>query len=174
MHTIVEQNMLLRTRTELPEGLRMAVDEFYEGWDCVRALNASRMQKTILTRGWNFIKIADGALRSGVGDTSQEAIASALRITLRHVSTHFNAVEVEHIELTRYPWFFLARVRVNPYRIQQGSVLMVPDGDQAPPVKPRLKRLPPDHAALYPYFGCAMPELKQMLISCENSQVSAQ
>ncbi len=58
-----------------------------------------------------------------MGDTSQEAINGALKLALRHVSERFNAAEVERIELTQYPWFFLARVRVYPYRIQQHAVL---------------------------------------------------
>ena len=41
----------------------------------------------------------------------------------------FNAAEVEHIELKRYPWFFIAKVRVHPYQIQQSAVLLI--GDKA-------------------------------------------
>jgi len=106
MRAIAELNVLLRTQIQLPVGLKLATDEFREGWNFVRSTDARRLEKRIQTRGWNFIKIADGELRSGVGETSQLAIASALKLALRRVSTHFNAVEVEHIELTQYPWFF--------------------------------------------------------------------
>jgi len=164
MLTIAELNMLLRVRTELPAGLRLATNEFREGWNFVK-VDAGRLEKKIRTRGWNFIKIADGSLRSGVGETSQQAIASALTLALRRVSEHFNAVEVEHIELKQYPWFFLARVRVYPYRIQQSAVLPVPDEAPPLPIAPRQRRLSPRAAALYPDFGIAMPQLKQLLIS---------
>ena len=63
--------------------------------------------------------------RSGVGQTSQEAIAGALKLALRRVSERFNAAEVESIELKKYPWFVLAKVKVYPYQIQQGAVLSV-------------------------------------------------
>jgi hypothetical protein len=159
MRTIAEQNVLLRMRVELPVGLKLATHEFREGWNFVTG-DASRLEKRIRMRGWNFIKIADGALKSGVGETSQDAIAGALKLALRHMSAHFNAVEVEHIELTQYPWFYLARVRIYPYRIQEGAVLPVSD---EPPSAPRQKRLPLHAAALYPEFGSAMPRLKQML-----------
>lgn len=165
MHAIAELNVLLRTQVELPVGLKLATEEFREGWNFVRAGDARRLEKKIQTRGWNFIKIADGELRSGVGETSQLAIASALKLALRRVSTHFNAVEVEHIELTRYPWFFLARVRVYPYRIQKGAVLPVPDEAVPMPIDARPRRLPPQSAELFPHFGSAMPMLKEMLIS---------
>ncbi len=122
MHMIAELSLLLRERVELPAGLTVATEEFREGWSFARTANAKRLEKKIHTLGWNFIKMPDGSLRSGVGDTSQEAIASALKLALRRIGKHFNAAEVEHIELTQYPWFFLARVTVHPYRIQQGGV----------------------------------------------------
>jgi hypothetical protein len=155
--------MLLRARAELPVGLKLATEEFREGWNFVRSGDVRRLEKKIQTRGWNFIKIADGSLRSGVGETSQQAIASALKLALRRIGTHFNAVEVGRIELTQYPWFFLARVRVYPYRIQQGTVL--PVADQAPPAAVRPRRLPSQSAELFPHFGSAMPMLKEMLVS---------
>jgi hypothetical protein len=165
MRTIAELNMLLRVQTELPNGLNLATEEFNEGWNFVRTVNARRLEKKILTQGWNFIKISDESLRSGVGDTSQEAIASALKLALRRVSTQFNAAEVEAIELTEYPWFFLARVRVYPCHIQQGAVLAVPEESFSAHLAPRLRRLPVQAKALYPYFGSNIPQLKQMLIS---------
>jgi hypothetical protein len=174
MRTIAELHILLRARTELPDGLNLATEEFREGWNFVRAVNAQRLEKKIHARGWNFIGVADESLRSGVGDTSQEAIASALRLALRRIGPHLNAAEVEHIELTQYPWFFLARVRVYPYRIQQGAALLMPDVSVAAPVFPRLRRLPPQAAALYPSFGSAMPQLKQMLVSSRTGQAGLQ
>jgi allantoicase len=170
MRNIAELNMLLRGQIELPTGLKLATEEFREGWSFVRSVDACHLEKKIQTRGWNFIKIADAPLRSGVGDTAQLAIASALQLTLRHVSTHFNAAEVEHIELTQYPWFFLARIRVYPYRIQKSAALTVPDEFVPRPIAKRHKLLSPNSAALYPYFGSAMPLLRQMLVSTQGSQ----
>jgi len=114
---IAELNLLLRTAIDLPVGLELATEEFREGWNFVRPGNARRLGKKVKARGWNFIKIADGELRSGVGDTSQKAIASALKLALRRVSNHFNAAEVERIELTQYPWFFSG----------QGKSVSIPD-----------------------------------------------
>jgi hypothetical protein len=172
MCTITEAKMLVRARLNLPDGLKLATEEFREGWNIVRTGNAVRLKKKIHARGWNFIKIGDGSLRSGVGETSQEAIASALKMALRRVSARFNAAEVEHIELTRYPWFFLARVRVYPYRIQQEAVVAMPDAAEAMAPPPR--RLPAHAEALYPQFGSAMPLLKEMLVSSRDSQARAQ
>lgn len=168
MRTIAELNLLLRVQAELPQGLRLARDDFREGWSFARSLDARCLEKEILKRGWNFIKIDTGFLRSGVGDTAQEAIANGLRLVLREIDEHLNAVELKHIELIQYPWFFLARVRVHPYRIQQGAYLSWPKDDVARPVPRRRGRLPRSSKALFPQFAGALPQLKQMLISSQG------
>jgi hypothetical protein len=150
--------------------LKLATDDFREGWSFSRSMDARRLEKKILSHGWNFIKIVDGPLRSGVGDTAQEAIAGALKLALRRVSPHFNVAEVDYIQLTKYPWFFLARVRVLPYLIQQGTVLPISDDLSPLSVTPRQKWLDLESTALFPQFACAMPQLKQMLISSAASQ----
>jgi hypothetical protein len=174
MRAIAERNMLVRAQTELPGGLNLATEEFREGWNFVRTVNAQRLEKKILTRGWNFIRIADESLRSGVGDTSQEAIASALKLALRRIGARFNAAEVEHIELTQYPWFFLARVRVFPYCIQQGAAPSAADESLPAPKSSLLRRLPPHATALHPSLGSAMPQLRLMLISSRTAQAGQQ
>jgi hypothetical protein len=174
MRNIAELNLLLRVRVELPAGLKLATEDFREGWSFVRSGDARQLGEKIQARGWSFIRIADGLLKSGVGETSQEAIAGALKLALRNVSAYFNAVEVDHIELTQYPWFFLARVRVNPYRIQQGVVLPVSDEAVTAPAAPRKRRLPPQAAELYPKFGSDISRLKEMLVLSRNSQARSQ
>lgn len=174
MRIIAERNMLLRAKTALPDGLKLATDEFREGWEFVRTFDARRLEKQIVLRGWNFIKIADESLRSGVGETSQEAIASALRLALLRMDAQFNAVEVEYIECSEYPWFFMARLRVCQYRIQQGAE---PAGlDQLAPhsIASGRRRLPPDAKALYPDFGSRMPLIKQLLTSPRMTQTGPQ
>jgi len=174
MRNIAELNMLLRGQVEVPDGLKLATEEFCADWNFVRPADARRLEKKIHTCGPNFTNSADETMRSGVGDSSQEAIANALKLTLRHVSDTLNAVEVEHIELTQYPWFFLARVSICPYRIQQGAVLPVPDEAISLPTAPRPRRLPVHSPELYPHFGSAIPMLKEMLISTGTSQARPQ
>jgi hypothetical protein len=170
MRNIAESNILLRRQAEALNGLKLATEEFCAGWNYVRSADARRMGKKIHAPGLNFTNSAYEAMKSGVGSSSQEAIAHALTLTLRHVSDSFNAVEVKHIELTQYPWFFLARVSVCPYRIQRGAVLPVPEETIPLPSAPRHRRLPVDSPELHPYFGSAIPMLKEMLISSNNSQ----
>jgi hypothetical protein len=173
MRTIAELNVLLRVRVELPAGLKLVTNEFREGWNFVTG-DANRLEKKIRTRGWNFIKIADGSLRSGVGETSQEAIANALKLALRHIGEHSNAVRVERIELTQYPWFFLARIQIYPYRIQQTAVLPATGEDVCLPAAPFARRLSAHAPALFPHFGSAMPQLKRMLVVSGGSEARPQ
>jgi hypothetical protein len=97
MRKIAETNILVRTRVELPHGLRMATEEFREGWNFTRSVDARRLQKRILKHGWNLVRNSSGLERSGVGPTSQHAVAGALTLALRRLTAYFNAVEIEHI-----------------------------------------------------------------------------
>jgi hypothetical protein len=170
MRTIAELSMLLRARAELPAGLELTTDDFREGWRFVRKIDAHRLEKKVRTRGWHLIRSADESLRSGVGQTSQEAIAGALKLALRRVSENFNAVEVEHIEITDYPWFFLARVRVFPFRIQQAAAQPLVYEAPRPPLSLRHRRLASCASELFPQFRSAVPMLKEMLVASRDSQ----
>lgn len=172
MRAITEQNMLLRERVELPPSLRIATDSFREGWNFAPKVNARQLEKKICAHKWSLIKIAEGVQASGVGESLQEAISSALRLALLRMCARFNAVEVEYIESSQYPWFFLARLRVCQYRIQQGAVLAVSKEYPSPVTASCNKRLSLDANALYPDFGSSMPLIKQMLTAQSAVQAS--
>ena len=105
--------MLLRERVALPNHFKLVTEEFREGWDFVRSGDAHWLDKKIRRRGCHFIRIAEGSIRSGVGQRPQEAIANALKLTLRCVRVGFNAAEVAH--------------KVYPYQIQKSAILSVSD-----------------------------------------------
>lgn len=138
MGKIAKRTMLLRGHIELPDNLNLAMEEFREGWNIVRSGGARLLDREVRRRGWHFIRIGEGSLRGGVGQTSQEAIAGALKLALRCLSERFNAAEVENIELKIYPWFFLARVTVYPYQIGRIAVVPVPVDDAWPVSMPPL------------------------------------
>jgi hypothetical protein len=174
MYSIAETSMFVRAQIELPAGLKLTTLEFREGWDFVSSKNPQLLEKKILKRGWKFIRMVDGWLRSGVGETPQAAIANALNLALRQASPHFNAVEVGHIEWTQYPGFFLARVKVNPFRIQKAAMMPVPDETLSPSTTLQPRLLPRDSAALFPQFASAMPMLREMLVLSRSSQTRIQ
>jgi hypothetical protein len=141
MRKITELTVLLRWHLELPDDLNLVTEEFQEGWNFVQSGDNHWLDKEIRQRGWHFMWIGEGSLRGGVGQTSQEAIAGALKRALRRVSECFNAAEVESIELKKYPWFVVAKVKVYPYQIQQGAVLSASDGATTLTVPPPAKAL---------------------------------
>jgi hypothetical protein len=165
MLKIAELSVLSRAQIKLPVRLKLATEEFREGWRFVRSGGANQLEKRIQRQGWHFIRIADGVLQSGVGESSQQAIACALKLALRSISEYFNAVEVRRIHLTMYPWFVLAKVGVYPLRIQQSAVHVVPDSAFPFPPRARNRQLPVSRPWLSARYGSAIPMLKEMLIS---------
>lgn len=165
MRTIAERNMLLREQVTMPLGLNLAREAFREGWGFMPRASAEGLARKMRLYGWSCQKIADAVLKSGVGATSKEAVASALKLALRHISEHSNAVEVARIELTQYPWFFLARVSVYPYVIEQCAIVPVTDyaSSRLFPGQPR--RAMRKSTVHLPLFACALPQLKDMLIA---------
>lgn len=127
MQNIAELTVLTRVTAELPNGLSIETEDFQEGWSFVRSGNVHRLDKAIRGCGWHFILIAEPSQRGGVGQTEQAAIASGLKLVLRRVSPRFNAVNIDRIEITQYPWFFIAKVKLYPYQIQQSTVIQVVD-----------------------------------------------
>ena len=171
MVDITERKLFLRDQIELPTSLKLSTREFLAGWNTALTLNAQQLEKKIDAQGWSFIKLAERLQASGVGETSQSAITSALRLALLRASNAIHAVQVEYIELTQYPWFFLARVRIFQCRILRCPVTAADDESLPAPIAPRQRRLPSNSDLLYPNFGSAMPQLKQMLISSKTAQV---
>lgn len=68
--------------------------------------------------GYSLDCSAEPIRGSGVGQSAQEAITGGLGRALGLVGSHFNAAKVEEILVKEYPWFFLARVTVLPYRFE--------------------------------------------------------
>jgi hypothetical protein len=123
MNEITERTMLLRGSTALPDDLKLATVEFGEGWNLVRSGDAPWLDKQVRNCGWHFIWIAEKSQKGGVGQTVRKATAIALKLALRSIGKQYNAAEVENIRLTKYPWFYLASVRIYPYNIQQSANL---------------------------------------------------
>jgi hypothetical protein len=170
MHEIAVRSILLRDQVELPDGLQFATKASCEGWFLVRTIDATQLEELIVSSGWTFARLGDRALRVGVGETVKDAVAGALRLALHRVANCLNAVEVEQIELTQYPWFHMARLGICTFRIQQSAVLPSADQFFITSTAPRQRRLPSRSNALFPQFASAMPQLKQMLISSRTAQ----
>ena len=172
---VVAGNVLLRMQTELPIGRNVPTEEFGEGWNLMQLGDLEWLHREIQAHGWNLIKIEHGPQRSGVADTPEEAISTALRFALHHINEFFNAVEVDCIELTEYPWFFLATVMLCPCRIQKDAVQFVPE--DAPPSHPIVRphrRLPANSPGVSPRCSAAMPIPRELLALSRSTSRKAQ
>jgi hypothetical protein len=171
---LTELSVLLRAETDLPSSLIMTGSEFLVGWNLVRPGGASLLERRIQRHGWHFMRVADETQRGGVGESSKQAIASALQLAVRSISEYFNAVEVRNIHLTIYPWFVLARLGVFPCRIQQNPIQFVPDNALPLPVPTRREQLPANGSWLFPQLGLEMPMVKEILTQSRNKGERAQ
>jgi hypothetical protein len=170
MYVITETSMLIRAQIELPVGLKLKTHGFGKGWNFVESEDARPLENHVLKQGWKLIRVVDGWMRSGVGETSRAAVRNALKLALRVVSPDFNAVDVGYVECTKYPHFVLASVIINPYRIQREA--MIPMSDEIPSPRASLGKrlLPHDAPALFPDFASAMPTLKELFTHSLGSQ----
>ena len=171
MQITTEPKFLLRVPCELPQGMKLFTDEFYEGWRRARSMSTGHFENSVRVLGWNFIKIADGSMVVGVGNTSQEAVTGALRHSLRNVRDNSNVLEIRSIELTRYQWFFLARVGVFPYRVQESATLPPSEASNDFHEGSYRKHLPRQWAA---YSVGAGSMHKRMMVLSEHTAMGAQ
>ncbi len=165
MRKISEMNMLLRAQVVLPGGVKLATQEFLEDWNFVRSVDSRKLERKVRRRGWHLIKAAGALLGSGVGESAQAAIACGLKLALRRVNRNHNAVEIEHIGISQYPWFFLAKVRVYVYRIQDHAAVSSEDAVALVPRRSPRKKVLPGSVERFPQFGGALPLMKEIFIS---------
>jgi hypothetical protein len=63
---------------------------------------------------------------------------------------------------------------VYPYRIQQDAALAAMEEAEPMAITERPRRLSPQSAEMFPQFGSAMPQLKEMLVSSRNLEARTQ
>jgi hypothetical protein len=124
MRDIIDRTILIRGSVRLPDDLEFVMEEFGEGWSCMRSGDSLWLDKHMRACGWHFIRTNEGVSSTGVGETTHEAISSALKLALRRVSDHFNASQVEHFEVIKYSGFFVAKVRIFSYQMQPSTTLL--------------------------------------------------
>jgi hypothetical protein len=134
MLEIVEFTTLVRGNVGLPGDFLVVTEEFREDWYFVVSGDSRQVADEIRTPRWRLSRAAPASQRSGVGQTNQDAIASALKLALRRVDACFGVAVVEQIKLTTYPWFVLARIDVSPTRFSKIYFFLRP---QTPRLCPR-------------------------------------
>ncbi len=126
MPRITELSVLLRAAAELPPSLIMKRGEFMDGWNIAQTGGASLLERRIRRRGWHFIRIAEESRQSGVGDSSQEAVACALLGDHRNIVITFRCVADPRDVVQEYREWKMT-YSTTPHRCRCNSCISIKD-----------------------------------------------
>lgn len=116
-------SVFLRNGSILPDRLDPCRQPVSEGWSVVEEIPALVFDTMIRQAGWHFMWLHDASSRSGIGLTEDAAIRRALSGALKGISRRFNAAKLDSVQITQYPGFQIANVRVQTLQIQRHASL---------------------------------------------------
>jgi hypothetical protein len=116
-------SMFLRKECELPPQFDLAQRQCADNWMLLDQIDAPVLETMIRHVGWHLLCLRESYSRSGVGLSGNEAVHEALARALKGVRMHFNAAELESIEVFSYPVFHIATITLQPRNIQQHTPL---------------------------------------------------
>jgi hypothetical protein len=123
MRELKQHTTFLRESIMLPEGISFTGEAFREGWTLLESVDASWLDTAICGAGWNSFVLPKKHWRSGFGPYSQDALQKTVRLALLKIDRNHNAAEIEHVEVTRYLWFYIAKVSILERQIQRSPFL---------------------------------------------------
>ena len=130
-------SVFLRSDCILPNRLDTRLQPIGPKWSVVEEIPALVFDTMIRKAGWHFIWLQDACSRRGVGLTEEAAIRRALLSALKGVSKQFNAAELDSLQITEYPGFQIANVRIQTLQIQRHASLNIIAGQNPQPVQAR-------------------------------------
>jgi len=164
MQTVLaKSSMLVRSGVILPPKLKLKTIQFTAPWNVVVSADAGWLEREVTSRNWHIVRIANGIIRSGIGNNSHTAIASAVNFALMQVNSGIHTLRIEHVKLTQYPWFVLACISMSPYRIQEGLTLTEADAAIALTFAPRHRRVSAPYISSYLKLGTNASAMKDIL-----------
>lgn len=130
-------SVFLRSDCILPDRLDPCLQPIGEKWSLVEEIPALVFDTMIRRAGWHFMWLQDACSRRGVGLTEEAAIRRALSRALKGVSKRFNAAELDSLEITEYPGFQIANLRIQSLQIQRDASLNIAAAQDSVPVPAR-------------------------------------
>jgi hypothetical protein len=107
----------------MPFGVNVSQEPFCDGWMSVPETDVNVLDGLIRAADWHFMWISDGTSRFSVGKTEDGASKSAIFLALQKVDPQFNAAELDQLQTTRHPGFYIARAFLHPRHIQRHGIL---------------------------------------------------
>lgn len=126
------QTIFLRKECSLPDHLCLQQEAVDDSWVQVKEIGASALELMIRQTGWHFMHVQGSSSRISVGLTYDGVIHQALVSALKGIACRFNAAELESIHMSKYPGFHIARVTLQPRKIQQYTALDSVEKNGAP------------------------------------------
>jgi hypothetical protein len=120
-------SVFLRKGCILPNPLDPLQGPIGDHWTMVEEIPASVFDTMIRHAGWHFMWVHGASARRGFGTTRDHATSRALSHALNGVRRRFNAAELDSVQVTKYPGFYMAKVAVQPRQIQHHTSLEMPD-----------------------------------------------
>jgi hypothetical protein len=103
--------------------MTLAGQVFSAGWIVVESGDASWLDITIRSLGWNSNVLTRLHSKTGFGSRAQDAIRRAAHLALRKVNKRFNAAKVTSVVLTKRLWFYHAIVGIVFRSIQESPFM---------------------------------------------------
>lgn len=115
--------MFLRVGCSLPDGLGLKQQHFSESWMSVENMLSPVLDVGLRAKGWHFMWLEGAHSRLGIGRTEQSATGRAITLVLNQIKGSLNAAELDSINVSRYPGFWIAKGTLHARQIQQQSCL---------------------------------------------------
>ncbi len=112
-------SVLLRKECVLPGRVDPLREPFGRNWMLLEEITAPIFDTMIRQAGWCSMWMPGSCSRKGFGLTPDNATHRALARALNAVPRHFNAAELDTIQVSRYPGFCIANVTIHPREVQQ-------------------------------------------------------
>lgn len=116
-------SVFLRKGCILPDRLQPLREPFGDNWTLVQEMPALVLDKKIHEEGWHVMWMRGTCLRRGFGLTQEEAAHRALARALNGVARRFDAAELASVQVSKYPGFHIAKVKLQPRQIRRLTAL---------------------------------------------------
>lgn len=130
-------SVFLRNGCILPDRFDLSRQPIGKEWSVVEEIPALVFDAMVRQAGWHFMWLQEACSRRGFGLTGEAAFHHALSRALKGVSMRFNAAELDSVQITKYPGFQIANVRVQTLQIQRHASLDIAAGQHPLPVVAR-------------------------------------
>lgn len=103
----------------------MLVEPFAGDWAHVEQMESRAFDAMIRQAKWRFRWVHGSYSQRGFVTTEETAIRRALERALKSVSTRFNVAEFDSLQISPFPGFYIANVRMNARQILQNTGLKI-------------------------------------------------